>query len=236
MSPSEMSGSEMRRGLVRWAVKTLIMNLLLVVGAFWAAGRLDWLWGWVMTALLLGNLLLMGVWFIPTRPDLLIERSQAAENMADWDRFLALPMAVLGPLLIAVVAGLDERYGWSSVPLPLSIAAVVLAQAGTCWAIWAMAVNRFFSGVVRIQSERGHAVQTGGPYAVMRHPGYAGSALYDLAMPLMLGSWWGLIPALATIVVVVARTKLEDRKLQAELDGYADYARRVRYRLLPGVW
>jgi len=89
---------------------------------------------------------------------------------------------------------------------------------------------------VRIQSERGHAVQSGGPYAVMRHPGYAGAALYDLAMPLMLGSWWGLVPALATVAVVVARTVLEDRKLQAELDGYADYAQRVRYRLLPGLW
>jgi len=236
MTSSKMSGPEIRRGLVRWAVKTLIMNLLLVVGAFWAAGRLDWLWGWVMTALLLGNLLLMAVWFIPTRPDLLVERSQAAEDMADWDRYLVLPMAVLGPLLIAVVSGLDERYGWSTVPLPLSIVAVVLAQAGTGWAIWAMAANRFFSGVVRIQSERGHAVQTGGPYGVMRHPGYAGAALYDLVMPLMLGSWWGLIPAVATVAVVVVRTMLEDRKLQAELDGYTDYTARVRYRLLPGFW
>lgn len=236
MTSSKMSGPEMRRGLVRWAVKTLIMNLLLVVGAFWAAGRLNWLWGWVMTALLLGNLLLMAVWFIPTRPDLLVERSQAAEDMADWDHYLALPMAVLGPLLIAVVSGLDERCGWSTVPLPLSIVAVVLAQAGTGWAIWAMAANRFFSGVVRIQSERGHAVQTGGPYGVMRHPGYAGAALYDLVMPLMLGSWWGLIPAVATVAVVVVRTMLEDRKLQAELDGYTDYAARVRFRLLPGFW
>ena len=125
MTVSESSRGEMRRGLVRWAVKTLIMNLLLVVGAFWAAGRLDWLWGWVMTALLLGNLLLMAVWFIPTRPDLLAERSQASEDMADWDRFLPLPMAVLGPLLIVIVSGLDERHGWSSVPIPLSIVAVV---------------------------------------------------------------------------------------------------------------
>ena len=99
-----------------------------------------------------------------------------------------------------------------------------------------MNANRFFSSVVRIQTDRGHSVQTGGPYALIRHPGYAGALLYDLAAPLLLGSWWGLIPAAVTVALVILRTRLEDRKLQTELDGYAEYAARVRYRLVPGIW
>jgi protein-S-isoprenylcysteine O-methyltransferase Ste14 len=96
--------------------------------------------------------------------------------------------------------------------------------------------NPFFSGVVRIQTERGHQVISHGPYRLLRHPGYAGNLLYYLAVPLFLDTLWAYLPALLLVLVTVIRTALEDRTLQAELDGYAAYAGRVRYRLLPGIW
>jgi protein-S-isoprenylcysteine O-methyltransferase Ste14 len=99
-----------------------------------------------------------------------------------------------------------------------------------------MFANRFFSAHVRIQTERGHAVVDSGPYGVVRHPGYVGMSIFTLGTPLALGSWLAQIPAILTVAVLIYRTALEDRTLQAELPGYADYAGRVRYRLLPGLW
>jgi protein-S-isoprenylcysteine O-methyltransferase Ste14 len=99
-----------------------------------------------------------------------------------------------------------------------------------------MLSNRFFSPTVRIQSDRGHQVISGGPYQIIRHPGYSGWILQMLAAPLALGSWWGLIPGLLSACLYGIRTALEDRTLHRELPGYTDYAARVRYRLLPGIW
>jgi protein-S-isoprenylcysteine O-methyltransferase Ste14 len=97
-------------------------------------------------------------------------------------------------------------------------------------------VNRFFSAVVRIQRDREHTVVTSGPYRLIRHPGYAGALITSLAIPLLLGSLWALIPAALVVCLLILRTALEDRTLQEKLDGYREYAGRVRYRLLPGVW
>lgn len=102
--------------------------------------------------------------------------------------------------------------------------------------VWAMASNRFFSQVVRIQSERGHAVATGGPYRYVRHPAYIAMILFDLALSTLLASWWAVIAGGVCALLLILRTALEDRSLQAELGGYAEYARRVHYRLVPGVW
>ena len=146
-------------------------------------------------------------------------------------------MAWLGPVAIALVAGFDFRYGWQPEVSPLVQGAGALAVVfGYAVVLWAMATNRFFSGVVRIQEERGHTVVGHGPYALVRHPGYVGVSLAALGAPLMLGSAWALIPAAATIVVIVVRIAYEDRTLVRDLAGYEAYARRVRYRLLPGVW
>jgi len=101
---------------------------------------------------------------------------------------------------------------------------------------WAMRSNRFFSSVVRIQKDRGHTVVTAGPYGFIRHPGYTGIAAFTLATPLILNSRWAFVPAIATAAMSVLRTLLEDRTLHNELDGYADYARRVKYRLVPAIW
>ncbi len=101
---------------------------------------------------------------------------------------------------------------------------------------WATGSNAFFSLTVRIQKERGQAVVEGGPYRFVRHPSYVGGILFELAAPIMLGSWWALIPGGLDAVLFVIRTALEDKTLQAELDGYPAYTERTRYRLVPGVW
>ena len=138
---------------------------------------------------------------------------------------------------VLFVAGLDVRYRWSSGIGPvMQIAAMLIVIAGYALVVWATGVNAFFSQVVRIQSERGHTVVSSGPYRNVRHPAYVGMLLVVLGAPIMLGSWWALIPGAISAVLMIVRTALEDRTLQAELPGYHDFAQHTRYRLLPGVW
>jgi protein-S-isoprenylcysteine O-methyltransferase Ste14 len=136
-----------------------------------------------------------------------------------------------------IVAGLDFRNSWSSgIGMAGQIVALLSVIAGYALVVWATGVNAFFSQVVRIQAERGHTVISNGPYQYVRHPPYVGMILVMLASPIMLGSWWALIPGAFSAVLMIIRTSLEDRTLQAELPGYIEYAQRVRYRLVPGVW
>ena len=154
-----------------------------------------------------------------------------------WDRVLAPLMAISVSFPLVIVAGLDHRYGWSpAFPRWLNILGLVLIAVGYALAAWALVENRFFSGVVRIQTERGHVVCDSGPYRIMRHPGYAGNVLPLPGIVLGLGTVWTLIPAVVALIIIVTRTALEDRTLQEELPGYREYAQRVRYRLFPGIW
>ena len=172
-------------------------------------------------------------------PELLRERARfdEAKDAKSWDRPLVLLVSILLPLAGLIIAGLDDRLGWSSeLPLWLQIVALILVALGTLVGTWAMAVNRFFSAVVRIQKDRGHTVVTGGPYRFVRHPAYIGGLVVAFASAVALESLWALIPAGLTALLYILRTALEDKTLQEELPGYKEYAQRVRYRLLPGVW
>jgi protein-S-isoprenylcysteine O-methyltransferase Ste14 len=143
----------------------------------------------------------------------------------------------LGAGFIPLVAGFDARFGWSPDFQPLvKTLALALILGGYVLGSYALIENRFFSGMVRIQSERGHRVISSGPYRWMRHPGYAGALLAYLGTPLFLDSLWAFLPVAIITILLFARTSLEDRTLQDELEGYREYARRVRYRLIPGVW
>jgi len=173
-----------------------------------------------------------------THPDLLTERARGLrqDDAEPWDITLA-PIVGLGFGAIALVAGLDARYGWSgdfsTIAKLLALAIILIGYAlGT----YAMYVNRFFSGMVRIQTDRGHEVVSRGPYRWVRHPGYVGALMTYLASPILLDAAWALVPAIAVGIALVVRTKLEDETLVAKLDGYREYAQRTRYRLLPGVW
>ena len=140
-------------------------------------------------------------------------------------------------LAVYVVAGFDAgRFGWSALSPWLWPLGLALFLAGMALLIGSMVVNPFFEKTVRIQTERGHRVIDTGPYRIVRHPGYAGFFGWILATPLLLGAWWAFVPAILSVAVMVARTALEDRTLQAELPGYRDYANKVRFRLVPYVW
>lgn len=171
-------------------------------------------------------------------PDLLAERARFLqhENAKPWDRLLS-PLVGLGGGLIPLVAGLDALFGWSSAfSSPVKILSLVILLAGYALGSYALIETRFFSGMVRIQADRGHQVVSTGRYRWMRHPGYAGALLAYLATPLWLDSPWAFLPVVFITVVLVIRTHLEDKCLQDELAGYRDYASRVPYHLLPGVW
>jgi protein-S-isoprenylcysteine O-methyltransferase Ste14 len=215
-------------------------DFLGVVGAgvavFWSAGRIDWWPGWAVIAIWLVWFTAMDIVIFRSTPDLMAERLNPPKGAKSWDRTL-LSLLRLTQLARYILGGLDRRYGWTGgFPLAAQIAAVAVCILCCALFTWAMASNAFFSQIVRLQSERGHAVATGGPYRFVRHPGYVGMILFELALSALLASWWAVAAGGLCALLLLIRTALEDRTLQAELPGYTEYARRVRYRLLPGVW
>jgi protein-S-isoprenylcysteine O-methyltransferase Ste14 len=201
---------------------------------FLAAGRLDWAWGWAYVGVGVG-ILLCNLIVLP--PEVVAERGRHnKKNVKTWDRLIA-PLIFVPSLGTPVVAALDWRWGWSGqLPLLVHVAGLAAIALGQGLFTWSMICNRFFSTVVRIQTERDHAVTQGGPYRYVRHPGYVGYIVSLFGTALGLGSWWALVPAFLGACAFVVRTALEDRTLHQELPGYAEYAQRTCYRLLPGVW
>ena len=218
----------------------LLDQILSLIGAgvalFWSAGRIDWWPAWAVLTVWL-------VWFIATdililrfNPDLMAERLAPPKGAKTWDRAI-LSILRLTQLVRYILAGLDQRYGWTGgFPISAQIAALFVCVLSYAVLAWAMASNTFFSQIVRIQSERGHAVAKEGPYRYVRHPAYIGMILFELALSTLLASWWAIIASGLCAILIILRTAFEDRTLQAELIGYEDYARQVRYRLLPGIW
>lgn len=224
-------------GIFRWSVTSFIYLLLMTASLFISAGTLDWLPAWIFVAVALFIVILDAIVLIPISPDLLAERSRFQKGAKSWDQFLSRWMATLGPFTIWIVSGLDYRNSWTrALPGWLLLVSLGFVFLGGLLALWAMAANRFFIGMVRIQTERGHEVVSTGPYRFVRHPGYLGSILYIFFTPFALGSLWGGIPALFTVGVILLRTYLEDRTLIDELDGYRTYTGEVRFRIVPGIW
>jgi protein-S-isoprenylcysteine O-methyltransferase Ste14 len=228
------TSSVIRRGVVRWIGKSIVYAAIFSLALFAPSGDWGWLWGWVYLSIYVINQTLLSV-ILP--PDLLAERSTAQEGSKGWDIALASVAAVLAPLAVYIVAGFDHANLWSGAFPPVVRSVALLVVVGSiALSDWAMAANHFFSGLVRIQADRGHSVQTGGPYRFVRHPGYVGGILHHIAAPLLLGSWWALIPGGIGALLFVIRTALEDQTLQAELPGYVAYTHHTRYRLLSGIW
>lgn len=221
--------------VVRFAIAALLIPLVLFI----AAGRVDWWQAWMYTILTVVVSLVSRYILFLKHPDLIAERARftQAEGVKEWDKRIVILIAIVGPLAFMITAGLDKRFGWSAeVALPVQLGALVVFLLGYAFSTWALIVNKYFSSVVRIQTERGHTVVTSGPYRLVRHPGYSGGLVAWLVSPLLLGALWSFIPVALVTLLYIVRTALEDRTLQAELPGYKDYAERVRYRLLPGVW
>jgi protein-S-isoprenylcysteine O-methyltransferase Ste14 len=219
--------------------RQLSMAIFTAVLLFLGAQTLNWSWGWVFSIIYflcwLGLSLALARW----NPALLNERGKRARQMQgtkSWDWVLLSLYAII-ILVQPFVAGLDYRNGWSVESSPMIyITGNLLTVISFVLLTWSMIANRFFEGTVRIQTERDQRVTTTGPYRYVRHPGYVGVILSFVALPIALGTWIALIPGVIGVVIFLIRTALEDRTLQAELPGYADYAQQTRYRLLPGVW
>ncbi len=209
---------------------------LMGAALFLAAGRLDWPWAWLMLGIYVASVA-VNAFFMRHNPETVAERGQPAEKMRTWDQVIGGLWGLAQFLLVPLAAGLDVRFGGTP-PLDAAwhLAGALVFALGLGLFGWAMITNAYFSTVVRIQTERGHRVCRSGPYQWVRHPGYVGAIAQSLAMPLLLGSAWALAPGLAAAALMVARTALEDRTLQAELPGYREYTQDVRYRLVPGIW
>jgi protein-S-isoprenylcysteine O-methyltransferase Ste14 len=220
---------------IQLLARAVLTPILMIALLFLLAGRWDYWQAWVYIILNTVVLTLMATLFTKDS-GLIEERLNPKRGIKSWDRIY---FSITGPLyfIALAVAGLDARFGWSSgIPAYIYWSSVALYLIGQAIFVWARYTNRYFSSVVRIQSDRGQTVCKEGPYRYIRHPGYLGGFLFTVTMGLMLGSWWASIPQVIAALMLIPRTILEDRTLQAELPGYQDYAQETRYRLLPGIW
>jgi protein-S-isoprenylcysteine O-methyltransferase Ste14 len=213
-------------------IQSILFVLLTAVVLFAAAGTVAVAGFWIYIAIYAVTFL---VSLVILDPDLLRERMRPGGQRPP--RVLRIFTILL--FVHWIVAGLDRgRFHWSdTVPVWLQAAGLIVTAASYALALWAMRVNRFFSSVARIQSDRGQHVITSGPYAVIRHPGYLAGFAIIIASGLALGSWLAeAVLVIPCIPGLMLRAVTEDRMLQAELPGYRDYASRVRWRVLPGIW
>ena len=235
MKPNQ-SQPELTAGILKRAGTVAVFFIIIAAILFLSAGRLDWLWAWVYLGISLVSVIINGVIMLRSSPETIAERGQPQETK-DWDKIVGSLWGVAIYIALPLVAGLDERFDWTGdISVAWHLAGAVALAVGLGLTSWAMIANTYFSTAVRIQSERGHIACDRGPYRFVRHPGYVGFILQSLSVPFLLGSIWALIPGILAAVLMVIRTALEDRTLQAELPGYPEYVQNVRYRLVPGIW
>ena len=229
-NPSQ--GIDRRRLVLRLACLPVIIALLM----FLPAGTWTWPKGWLFVLVVLGVISAVFLVLHRVNPEVIVARSSFHKGTKGWDKIL---LSVYFPAMAAVllVASLDDgRFHWFAVPWWACGVGYALLLIGIGIVTWAEAVNKFFEVTVRIQTDRDHTVIDTGPYSIARHPGYVGGILHAIGIALALGSLWALIPAGVASMVLIVRTQWEDQTLQEELNGYKEYAKRVRYKLIPGIW
>ena len=234
-----MTSPDSHRALMRRFLRRTVLSLVVLgVILFGAAGTLDWPEAWFYLALTTVMSFGFGAWLCRHDPALLAERlgSLIQRDQKRWDKILMVIMLALWTGWLILI-GLDaKRFHWSDVPVAAQIVGLVLLCLGA-YVVWlTFKENSYAAPVIKIQKERGHLVVSTGPYAYVRHPMYAGGLLFIAGAPLLLGSWWGLAAGAVLLLLIAVRAVLEERTLAAELTGYADYATRVRYRLVPHLW
>jgi protein-S-isoprenylcysteine O-methyltransferase Ste14 len=238
MTAQDTTQTDIRLNL-RIILGTLLFSALMICALFPVSGDWGWVEAWVLILLAM-TLSLLPRWIAARRhPGFLNERMKllTAEGIKAWDRVLVAALLLPAPMAAWIVAALDRRFLWTvNFPVAWEFVGVAGYLLAGFWAGWAMVENAFFSSVVRIQSDRGQTVLQTGPYRLIRHPGYVGGILGALSTPLLLGSLWAFFPALLIVALYLVRTALEDRTLQRELTGYAEYAQNTRFRLIPGIW
>ncbi|HUS73794.1 MAG TPA: isoprenylcysteine carboxylmethyltransferase family protein [Sedimentisphaerales bacterium] len=233
-----MGNKKLKKSGIKIIVGTFLGPFIQGTLLFVSAGHINIPRAWVYLVVsfvgMFGGITLVG----KVNPELLNHRGQWKKktDTKRWDKFLVFAFGITGFYILPVVIGLDIRFQWSYLGINFTIAGIVLFIVGSTLVHWAMIVNTHFETTVRIQKDRGHKVITTGPYKMVRHPGYVGAILWAVSAPLIIGSVYGLIPAGIAGLVLIIRTSLEDKTLQTELNGYAEYAGTVKYRLLPGIW
>jgi protein-S-isoprenylcysteine O-methyltransferase Ste14 len=227
--------TKLNRSGINRIVQVLGSLVLFGVILFSVAGRLDWWEAWAFLIIHLAGVMANGLWSLRHNPEVINERGKIGKNAKAWDKVIGIFYMIL-LLGIYVIAGLDKRFGWSAEPVWVEMLGAIAFALSLVITFWVMKSNAFLSTFVRIQDERGHTTVTSGPYRFVRHPMYVGILFMSLGMPLLLGSWWAVIPGVLNILLFIVRTALEDRTLQAELPGYVEYSQKVRYRLIPGIW
>jgi protein-S-isoprenylcysteine O-methyltransferase Ste14 len=235
-TPSTEKQANLVTGILMRAGTVVIFLILIAVILFVSSGKLTWVWAWVYLGISVVFMLINGTIMLRVSPETIAERGRPKETKP-WDPVVSGLYALAVYLALPLVAGLDIRYGWTiEIGLVWHMIGAVLLLAGYVFTAWAMIVNAYFSTAVRIQSERGHTVCSTGPYKYVRHPGYVGFIIQAISCSILWGSLWSLVPAVLAVIFMGIRTYLEDRTLQAELPGYQEYTKEVRYRLVPGIW
>ena len=227
-----------KKSVVRIAVMLLLVMVFFPLLPMIISGRWDWWQAWVMFALFVLSFIVSRAIAARKTPDILKERADYATqgNTQAWDKWLS-PIMAFGSVFILLAAGLDDRFNWSpDLALGWELLGLALILIGYIFGSYAFVENAFFSGTVRLQPERGQTVVKSGPYGWVRHPGYLGSLIASIGMPLLLDSLWAFVPVLIFGFFYVLRTRLEDLFLRENLAGYSAYVREVRYRLFPGIW
>ncbi len=218
--------------------KSLVFAVLSGALLFVAAGTVAWPQGWIFLALFDGCSLATGIWLGRVDPALLAERMRAPTGAGQKPRDRAIIVAIMAlfPAWLVFMAFDAQRYGWSDMPLWAEVLGAILIAASFWGWIGVLRANSFASSRVRLQPERGQTVISTGPYAVVRHPMYAWAVPFLLGIPLLLGSKWGIAWLLLFVPLLAARIRGEEEMLREGLPGYRDYAAKVRFRLVPGVW
>ena len=222
-----------RRSLV---LRLICLPVFIVLFMFLPAGTWAWTKGWLFVLVVLGVISAVFIVLHRVNPEVIVARSRFHEGTKRWDKILLCLYFPAMSFVVLVAALDDSRFHWFPVPWWVCGIGYALLFAGIGVVTWAEGVNKFFEVTVRIQTDRGQSVIDTGPYAIARHPGYVGGILHAIGMALSLGSLWALIPASFASMVLIVRTRWEDQTLQEELNGYKEYAMRVRYKLIPGVW
>ncbi len=221
---------------IQLLIKSLIGTLFFLLILFISAGRINYWEGWLYTSINIISVLLNS-FALSNNDELAEERSTVKTETKSWDKkILGLSAIIL--IITYIVAGLDSgRFQWSPrFHWSINAIGLVLILMGEVIFLAAQKQNKFFSSVMRIQTDRGHTVCDTGIYNIIRHPAYFGMMVTAIGIPLILGSLWGFIPSIFSIILTLIRTSLEDKTLINELNGYREYTYKTRYKLLPYIW
>ena len=235
---SERNNKKMKRAGIKQVLLSSLLLIIQMIIFFLSVGHINVSRAWMFFGATFVYLSVSTVVLYRFNPELIVHRlRRKREGSKLWDEILMRASNLMVMLVVPAVAGLDVgRFQWSSISIHFAVVGFVLYFFSSVLINWAMIVNPHFEATVRIQKDRDHQVISTGPYKIVRHPGYLSGILWTLSIPLIIGSIFTFIPVAIYTLLMIVRTLLEDRTLSEELTGYSEYAKRVRYKLFPGIW